>query len=115
MYHDQGRFPQAVRELSLRQAFLILLDKNEKPVILFLMIIERTIEINQDRLLSLKLPFALPIGRARMALTIIPEKLVPSVEKNSAFGCMHDFADPSKIADEKGAWERAVLEKYAKN
>ena len=79
------------------------------------MMIEGTIEINQDRLLSLKLPFAIPIGKARMALTIIPEKLVSSIEKNSAFGCMHDFADPSKIAGEKGVWERAVLEKYAKN
>ena len=79
------------------------------------MTIERTIEINQDRLLSLKLPFAFPIGRARIALTITPEKLKPSVEKNSAFGCMHDFANPSKIAGEKGAWEKAVLEKHAKN
>jgi hypothetical protein len=34
---------------------------------------------------------------------------------NSAFGCLKKYADPSKIAGEKGAWERAVIEKYAKN
>jgi hypothetical protein len=35
--------------------------------------------------------------------------------ENSAFGCLKKYADPSKIAGEKGAWERAVIEKYAKN
>jgi hypothetical protein len=32
---------------------------------------------------------------------------------NSAYGCLHKFANASKIEGEKGAWERAVLEKYA--
>ena len=79
------------------------------------MMIEQTIEINQDRLLKLKLPLDLPIGRAKIAMTIIPEIITSPAERNSAFGCLHDFADPLKINDEKGAWERAVLEKYAKN
>ncbi|MCL2026675.1 MAG: hypothetical protein FWG92_07730 [Leptospirales bacterium] len=79
------------------------------------MTIEQTIEINQDRLLKLRLPFDLPIGRARMAVTITPERKTSPVKRNSAFGCLHDFANPSKIPEEKGSWERAVLEKYAKN
>jgi len=32
--------------------------------------------------------------------------------KHSAFGCLNRFANPSKIPGEKGAWERAVKEKY---
>ena len=79
------------------------------------MTIEQTIEIKQDRLLELRLPLELPIGRAKMAMTIIPETLSSPIEGKSAFGCLHDFADPLKIHDEKGAWERSVSEKYAKN
>ena len=79
------------------------------------MTIEQTIEISDDRLLELKLPHELPIGRAKIALTIIPEAIVFPSEGKSAFGCLHQFADPSKITGEKGAWERAVIEKYAKN
>ena len=79
------------------------------------MTIEQTIEISQDRLLELKLPFDLPVGRAKMAMTIVPEIRTPTVARNSAFGCLHDFADPLKIDNEKGAWEKAVLENYAKN
>jgi hypothetical protein len=36
-------------------------------------------------------------------------------EKTSAFGCLHRFANSSKIPGEKGAWERAAIESYAKN
>jgi hypothetical protein len=32
---------------------------------------------------------------------------------DSAYGIFHKYADPSKIAGEKGAWERSVVEKYA--
>ena len=79
------------------------------------MTIEQTIEINQDRLLRLKLPLELPTGRAKIALTITPEIKNHPIEKKGAFCCLHDFADPLKINDEKGVWEKAVLEKYAKN
>ena len=79
------------------------------------MTIEQTIEISEDRRLELKLPHELPIGRARIALTIIPEIIFIPIEGKSAFGCLQQFADPSKISGEKGAWERAVTEKYAKN
>jgi hypothetical protein len=79
------------------------------------MIIEQTIEILPNRRLELDLPSELPIGRARVELTIIPETREMTVRGESAFGCLHNFADPSKISGEKGAWARAVLEKHAKN
>jgi hypothetical protein len=36
-------------------------------------------------------------------------------KKKSAFGCLSQFADPSKISGEKNAWAQAVLEKNAIN
>ena len=78
------------------------------------MTIEQTISILPNHRLEMDLPFELPIGRARVELTIIPEKKENSpVEGRTAFGCLHHYANPSKIPGEKGAWERAVLEKYA--
>jgi hypothetical protein len=79
------------------------------------MTIEQTIEIPSNHRLVLDLPFELPIGRARVALTVIPEKEKAANEGESAFGCLHQFADPAKISGEKGAWARAVSEKYAEN
>jgi hypothetical protein len=79
------------------------------------MTIEQTIEIQPDRRLELDLPFELPLGRARMELTITPETKDSVVKGESAFGCLRRFANPSKIPEEKGSWARAVLEKYAKN
>jgi hypothetical protein len=79
------------------------------------MTIEQTIEIQPNHRLVLDLPFELPTGRARVALTVIPEKKKSANEKKSAFGCLHRFANPAKIPGEKGAWERAVSEKYAES
>jgi hypothetical protein len=79
------------------------------------MTIEQTIEIQPDRRLVLNLPFELPIGKARLEITVTPEKNENLAKGKSAFGCLHRFADPSKIPFEEGAWEQAVLEKYAKN
>jgi len=72
------------------------------------MTIEQTIEILPDRRLELTLPVELPLGRARMELFITPETK-RTTSKNSAFGCLNRFADPSKISSEEGAWERAVF------
>jgi hypothetical protein len=33
-------------------------------------------------------------------------------KKKSAFGCLSEYADASKIPLEKGAWEREVAKKY---
>ena len=79
------------------------------------MTIERTIEITPNHRLIMDLPSDLPVGRVRVELKIIPEKVKPVDKEKSAFGCLHHFANPMKIFGEKGAWERAVLEKYGKN
>jgi hypothetical protein len=79
------------------------------------MTITQTIEIPPNRRLVLDLPIGLPVGRAKVELTVTPEKRQPLEAGKSAFGCLHQFADPSKIPDEKGAWTQAVLEKHAKN
>ena len=76
-----------------------------------IMTLEQTIEILPDHRLELALPVELPVGRARVELTVIPEKKKNSHKGEAVFGCLHQFADPAKIPDEKGAWERAVLDK----
>jgi len=79
------------------------------------MTIEQTIDILPNHRLELDLPYELPVGRARVEVTIIPEKKGNPLEGKTAFGCLHHYADSSKIPGEKGAWERAVLEEYGKN
>ena len=62
--------------------------------------------------------FDLPPEMRNRAVEVIIrdiERNPAPAKKGSAFGCMHRFADPSKIAGEDGAWERAVVEKYAKD
>ena len=78
------------------------------------MTIEQTIEISPNHRLVLDLPFELPVGRARVELTVIPEKEI-NVKGKSAFGCLHRFANPAKIPYEKDAWAQAAIEKYADN
>ena len=77
--------------------------------------IEQTIEIQANRRLELDLPIDLPLGRAKIAMTIIPENRELSAKGETAFGCLHSFANPSKIPQEKGAWERAVVKNYAES
>lgn len=36
-------------------------------------------------------------------------------KKTSAFGCLNEYADPSKIPLEKEAWEREAARKHAPN
>ena len=79
------------------------------------MTIEKTIDIQPNRRLELELPLELPIGRARVELTITPEKAGIQMGGKSAFGCLNRFANPTRIPDEKGAWAKAVLEKHAEN
>ena len=74
------------------------------------MTIEQTIEILPNRRLELDLPLELPLGRAKVELTITPEKQKSVIEGKTAFGCLHRFADPAKVPSEEGAWERAVIE-----
>jgi hypothetical protein len=79
------------------------------------MTFEQIVEILPDHRLELALPVELPVGRARVELTITPEIKKNAARKESAFGCLHRFANPSKIPGEKGAWARTVQEKYANN
>jgi len=79
------------------------------------MVIEQTVDIQPNHRLVFDLPFELPIGKARIKLTVIPENKNITNEKKSAFGCLSHFADPVKISGEKNAWSQAALEKYAKS
>jgi len=80
------------------------------------MTIEQTIDILPNRRLELDLPFELPVGTAKIAFTITLEtEQETGGERKTAFGCLREFADPSKIPGEKGAWARAAVEKHAKN
>ena len=76
------------------------------------MTIEQTIEIPSNRRLVFDLPFEWPTGAE---LTVIPEKKKTNHKGESVFGRLRRFADPAKIPGEKGAWERAVINKYAEN
>jgi len=79
------------------------------------MIIEQTIDIQPNHRLVFDLPFELPVGKAKIKITVIPENINKTKEKKSAFGCLSQFADPSKISCEENAWAQVVLEKHAKN
>jgi hypothetical protein len=79
------------------------------------MTIEQTVEIPYNHRLVFDLPFELPTGRAKVELTVTPEKREPVVSGKSAFGCLSRFADPVKISGEKGAWTLVVCEQYAEN
>jgi len=43
------------------------------------------------------------------------EAIINGANGKSAFGCLHRFADSSKISGEEMAWTQADLEKYANN
>jgi len=62
------------------------------------------------------LPFSLR-GR-EVEVTILPvlplkEKRNKKKNDDSVFGRLHKYANPALIPLEEGAWERAVVEKYA--
>jgi hypothetical protein len=51
------------------------------------------------------------VGKAKVELTVTPEKSESVARWESAFGCLHRFVDPVKIPGEEGAWAQAVLER----
>ena len=63
-------------------------------------------------------PVSIP-QKKKVVVTIEEEKTAETKTsdsiKHSAYGCLRQYADPAKIPGEKGAWERAVLEKHAEN
>ena len=50
----------------------------------------------------------------RVIITVMDEFITPSVKspKKSMRGILSEYADPELAAKEKGAWERAMVEKY---
>jgi hypothetical protein len=86
---------------------------------LFMEYIHETID--SDALLGI---FNLPLSLRNRKVEVIvkPAEAKTSVSAadqdpagKSAFGCLHRFANPAKIAGEHGAWKRAAITKYAKN
>ena len=63
-------------------------------------------------------PVSIP-QKKKVVVTIEEEKNAETATsgstENSVYGCLRQYADPAKIQGEKGAWERAVLEKYVEN
>ena len=68
--------------------------------------------MDSDSLLDI---FNLPASLRNRKVEVIvklAQAETPAVGK-SAFGCLRRFANPAKIAGEKGAWERAVIKNHA--
>jgi len=59
-------------------------------------------------------PVTIP-QKKRVIVTIEEEEIKESVKsvKHSAYGKLNAYANPSLIPDEKGAWEKATVNKYA--
>jgi hypothetical protein len=51
----------------------------------------------------------------KVEVIIIPafETSIREPKRGSAFGCLQKYANTSFIDKERGAWERAAIEKYA--
>ena len=79
------------------------------------MTIEQIIDIQSNHRLIFDLPSELPIGKARVKLTVIPEDNKIDVTGKLAFGCLHKYANPAKIQGEKCAWSQAALKKHENN
>ncbi|GHU86603.1 hypothetical protein FACS189476_00010 [Spirochaetia bacterium] len=72
--------------------------------------------IDSDSLLGIfNVPASLRNTKVEVLVFPAGGNAIPQSSGNSAFGCLKKYADPAKIAGEKGAWQRAVIEKYAKN
>jgi hypothetical protein len=69
--------------------------------------------IDSERLAGIfDLPYSF-MGK-KLDVIILPawnEDLLPQ-KQTSAFGCLREYANPSLIDQEKGAWEKAMVEKY---
>ena len=71
--------------------------------------------INSEKLVEIfDLPTSL-MGKT-VEVIILPVPIMdkkPDIEKKSSFGALKEYANPALIREENGAWEKAVLEKYA--
>jgi hypothetical protein len=72
--------------------------------------------INSESLIRLfDLPPSLRNRKVEVTIRPVETEIEPKSSGESSFGCLRRFANPSKIAGEKGAWERAAVKKYAEN
>ena len=64
----------------------------------------------------LELPLSL--RNTKVEIIVLPAqsetvKNTTTLKRGTAFGCLKKYANPTLIEQEKGAWERAVTERYA--
>jgi hypothetical protein len=72
--------------------------------------------VDSERLLGLfNLPLSLRNQRVEVIIRPVKTGSHEHAFGESAFGCLRHFAKPDKITGEKGAWERSVVENYAKS
>ena len=70
--------------------------------------------MDSDKLASLfNLPASLKSRMVEVIILPVLERQKPNVKKGSAFGCLRRYANPMLISKEDGAWEQAVIDKYA--
>ena len=76
--------------------------------------IRQTVE--SDKLSGL-LELPLSLRNTKVEIIVLPaqDKVVnvPVVKRGSAFGCLKKYANPALIEQEKDAWKRVVVERYA--
>jgi hypothetical protein len=70
--------------------------------------------IDSDKLAGVfDLPDALLGREVEVIILPVQEIYASSAKRESAFGCLRRFANPSLAADERSAWEQAAKGKYA--
>ena len=56
----------------------------------------------------------IPRGReVEVIVQPVPEEPKDRPKRKSMMGCLHEYANPALREQEKGAWERAAVEKYS--
>jgi len=59
------------------------------------------------------LPHSLRGRMVEIIVLPVQDERASNARLGSAYGCLHKYAEPSLISKEKGAWEQAVMKKYA--
>lgn len=70
------------------------------------------IVIDAERLMSvIPLPESMRQRRVEVIILPLPDNATPRLDR-SMKGFLKDYADAGRTAEERGAWEKAVTEKY---
>ena len=59
------------------------------------------------------LPQSLRNKKVEVIILPVENERVLTPKSSSAFGCLKKYANPALMQQEKGAWEQAMVEKYA--